>query len=219
MNYLPCEMVETSEDIRAAVIWLHGLGANGHDFVPIVPRLNIPSEIGIRFIFPHAPSIPVTINNGTVMPAWYDIYAMDMEREIDTPQIKASAQAIRALIEREIAHGIPSNKVVLAGFSQGGAVILEAGLTFGKPLAGLMSLSSYFATYKTIEPHKANLTIPIQIYQGSHDEIVTEPLAKMAESELKKRGYTPEYKSYPMGHEIHYQEIEDISHWLQHVLT
>ena len=219
MDYLPCEMVETSEDIRAAVIWLHGLGANGHDFIPIVPRLNIPSDFGIRFIFPHAPSIPVTINNGTVMPAWYDIYAMDMEREIDTPQIKASAQAIRALIEREIAHGIPSNKIVLAGFSQGGAVIFEAGLTFDRPLGGLMSLSSYFATYKTIEPHKANQTIPIHIYQGSHDEIVTEPLAKFAESELKKRGYTPEYKSYPMGHEVHYQEIEDISHWLQHVLT
>ena len=219
MDYLPCEMVETSEDIRAAVIWLHGLGANGHDFIPIVPRLNIPSDFGIRFIFPHAPSIPVTINNGTVMPAWYDIYAMDMEREIDTPQIKASAQAIRALIEREIAHGIPSNKIVLAGFSQGGAVIFEAGLTFDRPLAGLMSLSSYFATYKTIEPHKANQTIPIHIYQGSHDEIVTEPLAKLAESELKKRGYTTEYKSYPMGHEVPYQEIEDISHWLQHVLT
>jgi len=219
MTYLPCEMVETSDDINAAVIWLHGLGANGHDFVPLIPRLNLPADLGIRFIFPHAPSIPVTINNGAVMPAWYDIYAMDMEREIDTPQIMASAQAIKALIEREITQGIPSNKIVLAGFSQGGAVIFEAGLTFDKPLAGLMSLSSYFATYKTIEPHTANQAIPIHIFQGSHDDIVTEPLAKLAESELIKHNYTPEYKSYPMGHEVHYQEIEDISNWLQRLLT
>lgn len=219
MNYLPCEMMETSEDISAAVIWLHGLGANGQDFVTIIPRLHLPPELGIRFIFPNAPSIPVTINNGRVMPAWYDIYAMDMEREIDTPQIMASAQAVKDLIEREIEQGIPSNKIVLAGFSQGGAVAFEAGLTFDKPLAGLMSLSSYFATYKTIEPHPANQSLPIHIFQGAHDDIVTEPIAKLAESELLKRNYMPEYKSYPMGHEVHHQEIEDISYWLQRVLS
>ena len=219
MTYLPCEMLETSENIDAAVIWLHGLGASGHDFLPIIPRLNLPSNLGIRFIFPHAPAIPVTINNGTVMPAWYDIYAMDMEREIDTPQIMASADAVKALIEREIEHGIPSNKIILAGFSQGGAVVFEAGLTFDKPLAGLMSLSSYFATYKTIEPDPANQDIPIHIFQGSLDDIVTEPLAKLAHSELIKRNYSPEYKTYPMGHEVHYQEIEDISDWLQRVLS
>jgi len=218
MDYLPCEMVETSDNINTAVIWLHGLGASGHDFVPIIPRLNIPETLGIRFIFPHAPSLPVTINNGVVMPAWYDIYAMDMEREIETPQIMASAQAIKDLIEREIESGIASDKIVLAGFSQGGAVVIEAGLSYDKPLAGLMSLSSYFATYQTIQLHPANKAIPIHIFQGSYDEIVTEPLAKLAEAELIKQGFAPEYKSYPMGHEVHYQEIEDISHWLQHVL-
>ena len=195
MDYLPCEMVETSDNINTAVIWLHGLGASGHDFVPIIPRLNIPETLGIRFIFPHAPSLPVTINNGVVMPAWYDIYAMDMEREIDTPQIMASAQAIKDLIEREIESGIASDKIVLAGFSQGGAVVIEAGLSYDKPLAGLMSLSSYFATYQTIQLHPANKAIPIHIFQGSYDEIVTEPLAKLAEAELIKQGFAPEYKS------------------------
>ncbi|MCL4137362.1 UNVERIFIED_CONTAM: hypothetical protein GTU68_050174 [Idotea baltica] len=212
-------MLETSDDVSAAVIWLHGLGANGSDFLPIIPRLNLPDTLGIRFIFPHAPSIAVTINNGTVMPAWYDIYAMDMEREIDTEQIMASSQAIKDLIAREIKQGITSDKIVLAGFSQGGAVAIEAALTFDKPLAGIMSLSSYFATYRTIKPHPANHAIPIHIFQGSRDDIVTEPLARLAESELKKLNYAPVYKSYSMGHEVHYQEIEDISTWLQHVLA
>jgi phospholipase/carboxylesterase len=218
MIYLPCEMVETRPNVNAAVIWLHGLGANGHDFLPIIPRLNLPESLGIRFIFPHAPAIPITINGGAVMPGWYDIYAMEMEREIDTPQILASSEAIKALIEREIAQGIPSERIVLTGFSQGGAVVFEAGLSFNKPLAGLMSLSSYFATYKTIQPHVANETVPIHIFHGDNDDIVTPPMAQHAIEKLKKLGRTPEYTSYPMAHEIHPQEINDISAWLQKVL-
>jgi phospholipase/carboxylesterase len=218
MTYLPCEMVETRPDVNAAIIWLHGLGANGHDFLPIIPRLNLPDSLRIRFIFPHAPAIPITINGGAIMPGWYDIYAMDMEREIDTPQILASSQAIKALIEREIAQGIPSERIVLAGFSQGGAVVFEAGLSFDKPLAGLMSLSSYFATYKTIQPHSANEAVPIHIFHGDNDDIVTPPMAQHAIEKLKKIGRTAEYKSYPMAHEIHPQEIDDISVWLQKVL-
>jgi len=219
MAYLPCEIVDTQSNVDAAVIWLHGLGANGHDFVPIVPRLNLPDSLAIRFIFPHAPSIPVTINGGAVMPGWYDIYALDMEREIDTPQILASSKAIKDLIEREIAQGLSSERVVLAGFSQGGAVIFEAGLSFDKPLAGLMSLSSYFATYKTIEPHPENESVPIHIFHGDHDDIVTLPMAQHALEQLKKLGRLPEYKSYPMAHEVHPQEIDDISAWLQKVLA
>jgi phospholipase/carboxylesterase len=218
MTYLPCEMVETRPDVNAAVIWLHGLGANGNDFVPLIPRLKLPDSLGIRFIFPHAPAIPITINGGAVMPGWYDIYAMNMEREIDTPQIMASSEAIKALIEREISQGIASDRIVLAGFSQGGAVIFEAGLSFDKPLAGLMSLSSYFATYKTIQPHLANESVPIHIFHGDHDDIVTPPMAQHAIEQLKKLGRTPEYKSYPMAHEVHHQEIDDISDWLQRVL-
>ena len=218
MTYLPCEIVETRPDVNAAVIWLHGLGANGYDFLPIIPRLNLPDSLGIRFIFPHAPAIPITINGGAVMPGWYDIYAMEMEREIDTPQVLASSESIKALIEREIAQGIGSERIVLAGFSQGGAVVFEAGLSFDKPLAGLMSLSSYFATYKTIQPHVANEAVPIHIFHGDNDDIVTPSMAHHAIEKLKKLGLKPEYTSYPMAHEIYPQEIDDISTWLQKVL-
>ncbi len=219
MSYLPCEQVESQQNIDAAVIWLHGLGANGNDFMPIIPRLNLPDSFGVRFVFPHAPAIPITINGGAVMPGWYDIYALDMEREIDTPQIMASSQAIKALIEREISKGIASNRIVLAGFSQGGAVVFEAGLSFDKPLAGLMSLSSYFATYKTVAPHPANSSVPIHIFHGDHDDIVTAPMAQHAIEQLKQLNQTPEYKSYPMAHEVCAQEIADISAWLQKVLA
>jgi len=152
MDYLPCEIIETRANPDSAVIWLHGLGADGHDFVPIVPELQLPDSMGVRFVFPHAPSIPITINGGMVMPAWYDIMAMSMEREIDTQQIMASADAVVALIEREIAQGIGSDRIVLAGFSQGGAVCYQAALAYNKPLAGLMAMSTYFATHKTIVP-------------------------------------------------------------------
>ena len=129
MALLPYEKLETSSNITASIIWLHGLGANGHDFVPIVPELNLPQDLGIRFIFPHAPSIPVTINGGMTMPAWYDIYAMQLERTIDQDQIMASAAAVIALVEQEIEKGIPSERIILAGFSQGGAVGYQAALS------------------------------------------------------------------------------------------
>ena len=219
MTYLPSEIVETRPDVTASVIWLHGLGANGHDFVPLIPRLKLPDAAGIRFVFPHAPAIAITINGGAIMPGWYDIYAMNMEREIDTPQIMASSKAIKTLIDREIAQGIPSDRVVLAGFSQGGAVVFEAGLTFDKPLAGIMSLSSYFATHKTIMPHKENKLVPIHIFHGKHDDIVPPIMAEQAIEKLRKLGIKPQYKSYPMAHEVHPQEIDDISAWLQKVLS
>jgi len=219
MSYLPSEQVETQTNINASVIWLHGLGANGNDFVPIIPRLNLPDSLGVRFIFPHAPAIPITINGGAVMPGWYDIYALNMEREIDTPQIMASSQAIKDLIEREIARGISSDRIVLAGFSQGGAVVFEAGLSFDKPLAGLMSLSSYFATYKTVSPHPANKSVPIHIFHGARDDIVTLPMAEHALQQLKLLNHSPEFTTYPMAHEVCPQEITDISLWLQKVLA
>jgi phospholipase/carboxylesterase len=219
MNYLPHETVETSSNITASVIWLHGLGASGHDFVPVIPELQLPESMGIRFIFPHAPAIPVTINGGMVMPAWYDILAMDMEREIDTEQIFSSAEAVIALVEREIAAGIPSERMVLAGFSQGGAVVYQAALSYGKPLAGLMALSTYFATAKTLQPSPANQRIPIALFHGSQDPMVPEVMAKMALDDLIKLGHKPDYKSYPMQHEVCMEEIGDISRWLQQVLA
>lgn len=218
MNYLAHETVETASNITASVIWLHGLGASGHDFIPIIPRLQLPEHLGIRFIFPHAPAIPITINNGMVMPGWYDIYALDMEREIDTPRIMASSKAIHDLIDREISRGIASDKIILAGFSQGGAVVLEAGLTYPKSLGALLSLSSYFATYKTIELHDANKAAPIHIYQGDHDDIVTPVMAHHAKHHLEQLGFHPTFRSYPMAHEVHPQQISDISQCLQSVL-
>lgn len=218
MTYLPHETVETGDNISASVIWLHGLGASGHDFVPVIPELQLPADLAVRFIFPHAPAIPVTINGGMVMPAWYDILAMDMEREIDETQILASAAAVIALVEREIAAGIPSERIVLAGFSQGGAVVYQAALSYDKPLAGLLALSTYFATAKTLQPSAANKSIPIQLFHGSQDPMVPEVMAQKALTDLKNLGYHPAYKAYPMQHEVCMQEIRDISLWLQQLL-
>jgi len=150
MTYLPCETIETSNNPDAAVIWLHGLGANGHDFVPIVPQLRLPSEFKVRFIFPHAPSIPVTINGGMVMPAWYDILSLEAGRKTNPDQIEASAAAVIALLERERSRGIASERIVLAGFSQGGAVVYQAALAYENRLAGLMAMSTYFPTHETV---------------------------------------------------------------------
>ena len=219
MSYLPCEIVEPQNKADAAVIWLHGLGASGHDFVPIVPELQLPANMAVRFIFPHAPAIPMTINGGMVMPAWYDILAMDMERKIDTQQIMASSDAVKALIEREIAAGIPSERIVLAGFSQGGAVCYQAALTYEKPLAGLMTMSTYFATYKSIVPAIANKSLDIHLFHGTQDQMVPEAMGQQALEVLKQLGHEPAYKNYPMGHEVHPQEIRDISSWLQSVLA
>ena len=218
MNYLPCEIVETKSTVDAAVIWLHGLGASGHDFVPIVPELRLPSELGIRFIFPHAPSIPVTINNNMVMPAWYDILAMDMEREIDVDQIMASSAAIIDLIEREISNGIASDRIVLAGFSQGGAVCYQAALTYDKPLAGLMAMSTYFATAKNFVASDINKSMPIHLFHGSMDPMVPEVMGQQALEAVRGLGFEADYKSYPMAHEVNPQEIADVSEWLVKVL-
>lgn len=218
MSYLPCEIIETGNKVDAAVIWLHGLGASGNDFVPLVPELQLPRALGIRFVFPHAPSIPITINSGMVMPAWYDIKALDMDRQIDNRQILSSAAKVIDLVEREINKGLASGRIVLAGFSQGGAVVYQAGLSYHRPLAGLMALSSYFATAKTIHPAKANQQIPIHLFHGSYDPMVPETMAKKAYADLQQLGYNPDYTAYPMQHEVCLQEINDISAWLQQVL-
>ncbi len=215
MTYLPCEIVETSNTIDSAVIWLHGLGANGHDFVPIVPELKLAENLGIRFVFPHAPSIPVTINGGMVMPAWYDIFEMSLERKIDTTQILASSAAIHQLIEREITHGIASERIIVAGFSQGGAVCYQAALSYDKPLAGLMAMSTYFATDKSVADNAANRTLPIEIFHGTHDPVVPEAMGRHAVAALQNKGFSPTYKTYPMQHAVCPQQINDISQWLQ----
>ena len=153
---LPGVEIDPASPANAAVIWLHGLGANGHDFEPVVPELHLPESLPVRFIFPHAPQIPVTINSGYIMPAWYDILEMELDRKVDLAQLQQSALQIQQLIDREIERGIDSRRIVIAGFSQGGAVGFEAALSYPKPLAGLLALSTYFATADSIDIHPAN---------------------------------------------------------------
>lgn len=201
------------------MIWLHGLGADGNDFVPIIPELNLPAHMAVRFIFPNAPSIPITINGGYVMPAWYDITAMDIDRTVDTAQLIASAEQIRLLIGRETDRGISSHRIVLAGFSQGGAVAYQTALTHMFPLAGLLCLSTYFATGDTLTPNVANRQIPIKICHGTRDPMVAVQLGKQACRQLTDMGYAVDYSEYPMEHAVCPAEIADISRWLQQVLV
>ncbi len=206
---------ETHKNPDATIIWLHGLGANGHDFAPIVPELNLPKHLRIRFIFPHAPSIPVTVNNGFVMPAWFDILEMEIDRKVDSQQLLASAEAINGFITRELERGIDSRRILLAGFSQGGAVTYHVGLTHGQPLGGILAMSTYFATSDIITLNKANRKIPIEIQHGIYDPVVPEKLGEKAESHLKGLGYLVTYRSYPMEHNVCPQQVTDISRWIQ----
>lgn len=212
-------IVETGPNPTAAVIWLHGLGASGHDFEPIVPHLNLPADMAVRFVFPHAPSRAVTINGGYIMPAWYDILAMDFERKIDEKQIQESSDAIAALINEQIAGGIDSRRIVIMGFSQGGAVAYQCALHFPKPLAGVMGLSTYFATHATVDPNPANAAIPVAIFHGNHDEVVPEAMGIAARRQLSAKGLSPSYQNYPMAHEVCLEEIQDISKQLQQWLV
>jgi phospholipase/carboxylesterase len=216
---LPCIDIEPDLRARSTVILLHGLGADGNDFVPMVPQLQLPAEMAVRFLFPNAPSIPITINGGYVMPAWYDITEINIDRKIDAAQLIASAESIRQLVDREIDRGIPSERIVLAGFSQGGAVAYQTALTYMQPLAGLLCMSSYFATRETITPNSANRNLPVFICHGTMDPMVPERMGREAQLELTARGYEVEYKTYPMEHAVCAQEIKDISLWLQRVLA
>ena len=209
----------TNQPIDRSVIWLHGLGANGHDFEPIVPELGLDGTHGIRFVFPNAPSIPVTINGGYLMPAWYDILEMSLERKIDTAQIEQSANAIVALIEREIARGTMPEHIVIAGFSQGGAVAYQTALTYDKPLAGLLPLSTYIATKDSLIPHPANQNIATSIHHGKQDNVVPEILGQQAVAWLKQHGNTPEYYTYPMAHQACPPQLKLIGQWLNKVLA
>ena len=221
MRLLPFEIIETQpENIDACVIWLHGLGASGHDFVPVVPELQLPASMAVRFVFPHAPAIAVTINGGMVMPAWYDILAMaGAERQLDTAQLMASVDAVAALIADQREQGIASERIVLAGFSQGGAVAYQLALSYPEPLAGLMTMSTYFPTSETLVPSSANAELPIHVFHGSRDPMVPESMGLDALAVLKTLGYAPEYKSYAMEHELCLEQIQDISRWLQSVLS
>lgn len=216
---LPHVEVETCSKPDASIIWLHGLGADGHDFEPIVAQLNLPGNAAIRFIFPHAPSLPITINNGMVMPAWYDILELSIERKLDETQLKTSVNAVIDFIHHEIEGGIASDRIIIAGFSQGGAVAFETALAFPQKLAGLLALSTYFATKDTIEYHPANQQLPIEIHHGNHDPVVPFSLATVSYDLLLNKGYPVALKSYPMEHSVCRQQIADIRQWFIDVLN
>lgn len=212
--------IESAPSPTAAVIWLHGLGASGDDFAAIVPELDLSGCAPIRFVFPHAPTMPVTINNGYVMPAWYDIFAPDLVRREDAEGIVRSARAIEALIAREVARGIPERNIVLAGFSQGCAMTLHTGLRHPKRLAGLIALSGYLPLAGTLaaERHPANIDTPIFMAHGTADPVVVLPRAEASRAALEAAGYTVQWRTYPMPHSVHPREIADIGAFLRDVL-
>ena len=214
MNDLDCIKLETNNNPDAAVIWLHGLGASGDDFVPIVPELGLPDGARIRFIFPHAPELSITVNGGYIMPAWYDILEMEIDRKIDEAQLLESAKAVTALIDLEIEQGIDAGRIIIAGFSQGGAVGYQVALTYPVSLGGLIGMSTYFATADSIAPHAANATLPIQLFHGSQDPVVPELLGQKSKRQLELMGYSPSYSTYPIDHTVCIEEIEEISQFL-----
>lgn len=218
MEHLECVEKTTGDNPDASVIWLHGLGASGHDFEPVIPHLGLAEDAHVRFIFPHAPQIPVTLNGGMVMPAWYNIRSLDRHNDTDEQGILASADRIRALIQREMERGVPSNRIVIAGFSQGGAVAYHTALTFEQPLAGLLVLSGYFASIKLTTPSDANSQLPVFVAHGTNDAMLPEFLGQEAVQHLRKLGYEPAYQTYPMEHEVCLEEIQAIGAWLRSVL-
>ncbi len=215
--------VETGKNPTAAVIWLHGLGADGNDFVPIVNELDLSGAPATRFVFPHAPMRPVTINSGQVMRAWYDVSYGDLEgksRRADAVGVHESQAQINALIEREVKRGIAAGKIVLAGFSQGGAVALQAGLRYPEKLAGVMALSTYLPLADALpqEAAPANKNTPIFMAHGLFDPVVPLVMGAGSMTFLIGLGYAVEWRQYPMQHSVCPQEIEDISAWLRKIL-
>jgi phospholipase/carboxylesterase len=217
---LPCIEIETRPNPTAAVIWLHGLGADGNDFAPIIPELHLDGCPAIRFIFPSAPSMPVTVNGGYVMPAWYDILGRNLTDQEDANGIHRSAIAITELIEREAARGIAYQDMVLAGFSQGCAMALQVGLRFPYKLAGIMALSGYLPLASTLltEKHSANSHTPIFMAHGLYDPVVVPERAQASYACLEKLGYLVDWNEYPMEHSVNHEELMDISRFLQKVL-
>lgn len=212
--------LETAPNPTAAVIWMHGLGADGNDFVPIVRELDLSGVAPIRFVFPHAPTMPVTINNGYVMRAWYDILGTDLARREDEAGLRASQKAVEALIAREKARGIAADRIVLAGFSQGCAMALQTGLRYPQKLGGLLCLSGYVPLNAVIaqERHTANQDTPIFLAHGRGDPVITIDRAEKSRDLLRALGYAVEWHEYLMPHAVCPEEIDDIGAWLKRVL-
>jgi len=211
--------VETGASPTAAVIWLHGLGADGYDFKPLVPLLSLPAALSVRFVFPHAPIRPVTINMGMKMRAWYDIFQLGGGRE-DEDGIRASQLLLEGLVAREESRGIDTARIVLAGFSQGGAIALQTALRHPKRLAGILLLSTWLPLAGTVadERQRANFETPIFMAHGTHDDMIAIGRAEASRDALKAMGYHIEWHGYPMGHEVCPEEIAALGAWLGEVL-
>jgi phospholipase/carboxylesterase len=205
----------------ASVIWLHGLGADGHDFVPLVPELRLPDSLSVRFVFPHAPQRPVTLNNGYVMRAWYDLKALGLQAEEDAAGIRASEQLVRELIQAELTAGIPAKRIVIAGFSQGGAIALQVALRYPQRLAGVMPLSTYLPLRDSLaaEASAANSDIPIFMCHGRQDTVVPLQLAERSRDVLLAQRYAVDFRYYHMSHSLCAEQVDDISAWLLQVLS
>lgn len=219
---LPAIELETGVRPTHTILWMHGLGADGNDFVPIVDELALPPNLQIRFVFPHAPMRPVSINRGLVMRAWHDYDVVDPDSGLheDMASLRDSQREIEALIDREKHRGIKPGNIVLAGFSQGGAMALQTGLRYPEKLAAIMALSCYLPASQTLaaEAHRANYGISIFMAHGSADNIVPMTLAAAAKQQLRESGYAVEWHGYPMAHSVCADEIADISDWLKRVL-
>lgn len=210
-------VLEPQVTARACVIWLHGLGADGSDFVPIVPELGLADDAAIRFIFPHASVQPVTINGGMKMRAWFDIYQLGSLDRQDEAGIAASTQRVHALIEEQHAAGIPSAKIVLAGFSQGGAIVLHTATRYPESLAGVLALSTYLPVHAKLANEKTaeNQAVPILMCHGSFDPVLPLQLGSWSRDMLVAAGYHVDWREYPMQHQVCPQEISDIASWLK----
>ena len=212
--------IESAPSPTAAVIWMHGLGADGHDFEPIVPELRLPAGLPVRFVFPHAPLRPVTINQGHVMRAWYDIRALAGARREDEAGVRQSARQIEALVERERQRGIAPGRLVLAGFSQGGAMALHVGLRHAERLAGIMALSCYLPLSDVLaaEAAAANRDVPIFWAHGVHDPMIPLAMAELGRRQVDGLGYPIEWHQYAIPHSVSPEEIADVARWLGRVL-
>jgi len=222
-KFLETIEIETGKSPAASVIWLHGLGADGNDFVPIVNELDLTGAPAIRFVFPHAPVRPVTINNGMMMRAWYDVLLGDLEgksRRADEQGVRESQALVNALIEREAGRGIATEKIVIAGFSQGGAVTLQTGLRYPKKLAGMMALSTYLPLPDSLgqEAAPANKQTPIFMAHGVHDGVIPLVMGAGSMTLLTGMGHPVEWHQYPMQHSVCAEEIGDIGAWLRKIL-
>ncbi|MGB8339635.1 MAG: alpha/beta hydrolase-fold protein [Burkholderiales bacterium] len=220
-SLLPAIELQTGHQPIASVIWLHGLGADGNDFVSVVRELKLPDSLPIRFIFPHAPMRPVSINGGFVMRAWYDLAQGATGLQSNENDIRAAQKEIEKLIEREISRGIGSDKIILAGFSQGGVIALQTGLRYNEKLNGIMALSTYLALADSLEKEASaeNKSISIFMAHGEQDNVIDFSIAEKSCHFLVKHGYTLEWHQYPMPHSVCLEEIGDISTWLQKQLA